>query len=108
MAGTRPTRTRPKLRQQLTRAQDCLSLYLQGAGAQGPGSTGKDGKEKLDTDLRMFCEQVVDATLINKCVNPCCHDIKLTLQARSHVGRGSAGHVQGHCRVYPDRVCRGL
>ena len=29
---------------------------------------GKDGKEKLETDLRMFCEQVVDSALIRMCV----------------------------------------
>lgn len=46
--------------------QDCLSLYLQGGGAQGPGQMGKDGKEKLPTELRMFCEQVVEAALIQK------------------------------------------
>ncbi|WVR08060.1 hypothetical protein IAU60_005106 [Kwoniella sp. DSM 27419] len=46
--------------------QDCLSLYLQGAGAAGPSSTGKDGKEKLQTDLRMFCQQVVDRALTHK------------------------------------------
>ncbi|KAK6908461.1 hypothetical protein I203_102463 [Kwoniella mangroviensis CBS 8507] len=43
--------------------QDCLALYLQGAGAAGPSNPGKDGKEKLETDLRMFCEQVVDTAL---------------------------------------------
>ncbi|ORY34741.1 armadillo-type protein [Naematelia encephala] len=46
--------------------QDCLSLYLQGAGAPGPSQIGKDGKEKLDTELRMFCEQVVETVLIHK------------------------------------------
>ncbi|TXT13691.1 hypothetical protein VHUM_01058 [Vanrija humicola] len=46
--------------------QDCLFLYLQGAGAPSAGATGTDGKEKLETDLRMFCEQVVDQTLLNK------------------------------------------
>jgi exportin-T len=46
--------------------QDCLALYLQGAGAAGPSIAGKDGKEKLETDLRMFCQQVVDQALINK------------------------------------------
>lgn len=46
--------------------QDCLALYLQGAGAEGPGRMGKDGKEKLDTELRMFCEQVYEAALILK------------------------------------------
>jgi exportin-T len=46
--------------------QDCLALYLQGAGAAGPSTAGKDGKEKLETDLRMFCQQVVDQALINK------------------------------------------
>ena len=49
----------------LTR-QDCLSLYLQGAGAPGPSTIGKDGKQKLSTELRMFCEQVVDSVLISK------------------------------------------
>lgn len=49
-----------------TDAQDCLALYLQGAGASGPSATGKDGKQKLDTELRMFCEQVVDTTMIRK------------------------------------------
>jgi exportin-T len=42
--------------------QDCLSLYLQGAGA-GPSGTGRDGKQKLDPDLRLFCQQVVDIRL---------------------------------------------
>ncbi|WVQ96040.1 hypothetical protein IAU59_003140 [Kwoniella sp. CBS 9459] len=46
--------------------QDCLALYLQGAGAPGPSNPGKDGKEKLETDLRMFCEQVVDRALTHK------------------------------------------
>ncbi|KAL1411126.1 pre-tRNA nuclear export protein [Vanrija albida] len=46
--------------------RDCLSLYLQGAGAPSAGATGTDGKEKLETDLRMFCEQVVDQTLLTK------------------------------------------
>ncbi|WVQ79178.1 exportin-T [Cryptococcus sp. DSM 104549] len=46
--------------------QDCLALYLQGAGAPGPSSTGRDGKEKLETDLRMFCQQVVDTVLTQK------------------------------------------
>ncbi|WVF68493.1 hypothetical protein IAT40_003260 [Kwoniella sp. CBS 6097] len=46
--------------------QDCLALYLQGAGAPGPSTPGKDGKEKLETDLRMFCEQVVDRALTHK------------------------------------------
>ncbi|WRT69690.1 uncharacterized protein IL334_006680 [Kwoniella shivajii] len=46
--------------------QDCLALYLQGAGAAGPSNAGKDGKEKLETDLRMFCEQVVDTVLTHK------------------------------------------
>ncbi|WWC65824.1 uncharacterized protein I303_108446 [Kwoniella dejecticola CBS 10117] len=43
--------------------QDCLALYLQGSGAPGPSTPGKDGKEKLSNDLRMFCQQVVDTTL---------------------------------------------
>ncbi|KAL7425109.1 pre-tRNA nuclear export protein [Cryptotrichosporon argae] len=46
--------------------QDCLALYVQGAGASASGAAGKDGKEKLDTSLRLFCEQVVDTALINK------------------------------------------
>ncbi|KAK8849681.1 hypothetical protein IAR55_005016 [Kwoniella newhampshirensis] len=46
--------------------QDCLALYLQGAGAPGPSTAGRDGKEKLETDLRMFCEQVVDTVLTQK------------------------------------------
>lgn len=46
--------------------QDCLQLYLQGAGAPGPSTTGRDGKEKLETDMRMFCLQVVDTVLIQK------------------------------------------
>nr|XP_019043552.1 exportin-T [Kwoniella bestiolae CBS 10118]OCF22482.1 exportin-T [Kwoniella bestiolae CBS 10118] len=46
--------------------QDCLALYLQGAGAPGPSNPGKDGKEKLETDLRMFCEQVVDTALTQR------------------------------------------
>ncbi|WWD20310.1 exportin-T [Kwoniella shandongensis] len=46
--------------------QDCLALYLQGAGASGPSTGGRDGKEKLETDLRMFCEQVVDTVLTQK------------------------------------------
>nr|XP_019009359.1 exportin-T [Kwoniella pini CBS 10737]OCF48140.1 exportin-T [Kwoniella pini CBS 10737] len=46
--------------------QDCLALYLQGAGAPGPSTAGKDGKEKLSNDLRMFCQQVVDTTLTQK------------------------------------------
>jgi exportin-T len=27
---------------------------------------GSDGKEKLDPSMRMFCEQIVDATMIRK------------------------------------------
>nr|ODN95651.1 exportin-T [Cryptococcus depauperatus CBS 7855] len=46
--------------------QDCLQLYLQGAGASGPSTTGRDGKEKLGTDLRIFCLQVVDTVLTQK------------------------------------------
>ncbi|OCF35216.1 exportin-T [Kwoniella heveanensis BCC8398] len=46
--------------------QDCLALYLQGAGAPGASTPGKDGKEKMETDLRMFCEQVVDRALMHK------------------------------------------
>ncbi|BEJ16561.1 hypothetical protein CspHIS471_0511660 [Cutaneotrichosporon sp. HIS471] len=46
--------------------QDCLSLYLQGAGAASAGAIGSDGKEKLDPSMRMFCEQIVDATMIRK------------------------------------------
>ncbi|KAK4688536.1 exportin-T, partial [Tremellales sp. Uapishka_1] len=46
--------------------QDCLSLFLQGAGAAGPSVSGKDGKVKLETDLRMFCESIVDTMLTNK------------------------------------------
>ncbi|RXK35182.1 hypothetical protein M231_07553 [Tremella mesenterica] len=46
--------------------QDCLSLYLQGAGAPGPSQLGKDGKQKLETDLRIFCEQVVETALLTK------------------------------------------
>ena len=47
--------------------QDCLLLFLQGAGATVPSSAGKDGKGKLETDLRMYCQQVVDTVLIYKC-----------------------------------------
>jgi exportin-T len=46
-------------------SQDCLALYLQGAGA-AEGQTGRDGKEKRGSDLRMFCQQVVDSALIHK------------------------------------------
>jgi hypothetical protein len=46
--------------------QDCLSLYLQGAGAPAAGQQGRDGKEKLDANLRMFCQQVVDTTLTRR------------------------------------------
>ncbi|WWC92795.1 exportin-T [Kwoniella dendrophila CBS 6074] len=46
--------------------QDCLALYLQGAGAPGPSNPGKDGKQKLETDLRMFCQQVVDTVLTQR------------------------------------------
>lgn len=46
--------------------QDCLALYLQGAGAPGPSSSGRDGKEKLGIELRMYCEQVVDVVLTQK------------------------------------------
>jgi len=49
-----------------TDQQDCLSLYLQGAGAPGPSSSGRDGKEKLGIELRMYCEQVVDRMLTQK------------------------------------------
>ncbi|ORX37714.1 tRNA binding protein [Kockovaella imperatae] len=45
--------------------QDCLSLWLQGAGA-GPSTSSRDGKQKLDTDLRIYCEQVVDNVLTKK------------------------------------------
>ena len=44
-------------------------MYLQGAGAAGPRQIGKDGKEKLGNDLRMFCEQVVDLALLHKYVH---------------------------------------
>lgn len=54
------------------RIQDCLALYLQGAGAPGPSRQGRDGKQKLDTELRMYCEQIVDAVLIHKSVWPAC------------------------------------
>lgn len=53
------------IRSELT-AQDCLALYLQGAGASSVGAVGSDGKDKLDPSMRMFCEQIVDATMINK------------------------------------------
>jgi exportin-T len=43
-----------------------LSLYIQGAGAPGPSSSGRDGKEKLGIELRMYCEQVVDVVLTQK------------------------------------------
>jgi exportin-T len=46
--------------------QDCLALYLQGAGATGLGQIGKDGKEKLSAELRMYCEQVFETALIQK------------------------------------------
>ncbi|WVO13893.1 exportin-T [Cryptococcus depauperatus] len=49
--------------------QDCLQLYLQGAGASGPSTTGRDGKEKLGTDLRIFCLQVVDTVLTQNTVS---------------------------------------
>jgi exportin-T len=42
-----------------------LALYLQGAGAL-KGQMGRDGKEKRDTDVRMFCQQVVDHALMYK------------------------------------------
>lgn len=48
-----------------TYAQDCLALYLQGAGA-AEGQMGGDGKAKRSSDLRMFCQQVVDSALIHK------------------------------------------
>jgi len=47
-------------------SQDCLALYIQGAGAPGPSSSGRDGKEKLGIELRMYCEQVVDVVLTQK------------------------------------------
>ncbi|KAI9638936.1 armadillo-type protein [Dioszegia hungarica] len=43
--------------------QDCLSLYLQGAGAEA-GGVGKDGKPKLGTELRLYCEQVFETALL--------------------------------------------
>lgn len=46
--------------------QDCLALYLQGAGSAGSGQPGKDGKEKQGTELRLFCEQVFETALIMK------------------------------------------
>lgn len=47
-------------------AQACLTLYLQGAGASAVNSLGRDGKEKLSSELRVYCLQVVDDILGNK------------------------------------------
>jgi exportin-T len=52
--------------QSVLTSQDCLALYIQGAGAPGPSSSGRDGKEKLGIELRMYCEQVVDVVLTQK------------------------------------------
>ncbi|KAJ9119660.1 hypothetical protein QFC22_003370 [Naganishia vaughanmartiniae] len=44
----------------------CLTLYLQGAGATGVNAVGRDGKEKLSSELRVYCLQVVDDMLGNR------------------------------------------
>ncbi|GHJ86694.1 hypothetical protein NliqN6_3096 [Naganishia liquefaciens] len=44
----------------------CLTLYLQGAGASAVNALGRDGKEKLSSELRVYCLQVVDDMLGNK------------------------------------------
>jgi exportin-T len=54
------------LREDRADGQDCLALYLQGAGAESAGKTGKDGKQKLGTELRLYCEQVFETALIMK------------------------------------------
>jgi len=46
--------------------QACLTLYLQGAGASAGNPVGRDGKEKLSNELRVYCLQVVDDVLGNK------------------------------------------
>jgi exportin-T len=46
--------------------QACLTLYLQGAGASASNPIGRDGKEKLSHELRVYCLQVVDDVLGNK------------------------------------------
>jgi hypothetical protein len=46
--------------------QDCLALYLQGAGALSEGATGKDGQEKLNAATRMYCQQVIGMAFSNK------------------------------------------
>ncbi|KAJ9110463.1 hypothetical protein QFC19_001589 [Naganishia cerealis] len=44
----------------------CLTLFLQGAGATSANSVGRDGKEKLSAELRVYCLQVVDDILGNR------------------------------------------
>ncbi|KAJ9097300.1 hypothetical protein QFC21_004969 [Naganishia friedmannii] len=44
----------------------CLTLYLQGAGATSVNGVGRDGKEKLSSELRVYCLQVVDDMLGNR------------------------------------------
>lgn len=46
--------------------QACLTLYLQGAGASSANPIGRDGKEKLSHELRVYCLQIVDDVLGNK------------------------------------------
>lgn len=49
-----------------TACQACLTLYLQGAGASATNPVGRDGKEKLSHELRVYCLQIVDDVLGNK------------------------------------------
>jgi len=46
--------------------QACFALYIQGAGATAASPIGRDGKEKLSHELRVYCLQVVDDVLGNK------------------------------------------
>ncbi len=48
--------------------QACFALYIQGAGATAASPVGRDGKEKLSAELRVYCLQVVDDALGNKSV----------------------------------------
>ncbi|ODO00845.1 exportin-T [Cryptococcus wingfieldii CBS 7118] len=47
-------------------SEETWQLYLQGAGAERPSSLGRDGKEKQETNMRIFCQQVVDTALTQK------------------------------------------
>lgn len=78
IAASQDNSVAPELRQQaieyLTKVRElseetwkaCLTLYLQGAGATSTNNVGRDGKERLSPDLRVYCLQIVDDVLSNK------------------------------------------